>query len=275
MKEHTPTQLHGLNGFEVQVKRDDLFLEDCQPDCPPLAKLRGAYPLLKKLKEKEGLRKVAVFDTRISKAGQGIAFISKELGLECLVGFPLLKGSVFSESHKIARRLGAELCPLKAGRTAVCYGTFAKVARDRGYHLMPLGLVCDETVHAVSLEAYTTLEVLGSLGINIKTIVLSTGTGTIATGVHLGTMGDAKVIGVSCGMATHKQVGRMRQLAYPKALHWDYLQLIEPEYDYYTALDTSECPFPTSPYYDMKAWVWLRENIEKLEHPVMFWNIGV
>jgi hypothetical protein len=33
-----------------------------------------------------------------------------------------------------------------------------------------------------------------------------------------------------------------------------------PEYDYYDALDTSSCPFPTSPYYDMKAWIWMLKH---------------
>lgn len=272
MQVRTPVEQHSLGGRTAYVKRDDMFMFDCQPDCPPLAKLRGAFPLLQALK-KEGVRRIAVFDTRVSKAGQGIAFLCRELKLECLVGFPMLKGGEPSESQKVAGRLGAELFPLRAGRTAVCYGAFASIAKERGYHMMPLGLVCKDTVEAVALEVSETLKELGNEGVAIKTIVLSTGTGTICTGVHLGA--DCKVVGVSCGMAVNRQVQRMKVMAFPERLNWNSLQLIEPEYDYYTALDTGKCPFRTSPYYDMKAYSWMLKNIDKLEKPILFWNIGV
>jgi len=269
----TPVEQYSVNGHNILVKRDDLFMADSQPFSPPLAKLRGAFPLLQDLKRYDHITRVAAFDTRISKAGQGIAFLCKELGLECLVGFPQLKGKEPSESQKIAGQLGAELCPLKAGRTAVCYYTFKKIAEQRGYLMMPLGLVCRQTVLAVAQEAARTLKELEQGGVKVKTIVVCTGTGTIATGIHLGA--DAKVIGVSCGMSVAKQVQRMRELAFPKLLNWNFLELIEPEYEYYTALDTSKCPFPTSPYYDMKAYTWMLNNVDRLESPCMFWNIGV
>jgi len=272
MIENTPVEQYEVDGHQVHVKRDDKFLFDCQPECPPLAKLRGAFPLLRDMKRYDGVTKVAVMDTRISKAGQGIAFICRELGLKCLVGFPQLKGGEPSESQKMAGKLGAELYPLRAGRTAALYGTFRQIATDRGYTVMPLGLVCRDTVIAVSVEASRTIDELRHNGVDIKTIVLSTGTGTICTGVHLGA--DCKVIGVSCGMAVGKQVKRMKTIAWPESLNWNFLQLIEPEYDYYTALDTSDCPFPTSPYYDEKAWRWMTKNLDKIEHPVCFWNIG-
>lgn len=249
-------------------------MADCQPSCPALAKLRGAFPMLKRLKA-EGVKKVGVFDTRVSKAGQGIAYLCRELGMECMVGFPVLKGSNWSMSHKVAAELGARMFPLKAGRTAVCYYQFAKIVKDDGGYMLPLGLVCKDTVSAVAQEADRTLRLMESYAVKIATIVVCTGTGTIATGIHLGA--DAKVIGVSCGMSTAKQVERMKLLAFPEQLNWDFLTLIEPKYDYYTALDTTDCPFRTSHYYDIKAWQWLLKNLNNgiVKHPVMFWNIGV
>jgi hypothetical protein len=53
------------------------------------------------------------------------------------------------------------------------------------------------------------------------------------------------------------------------------LDIILSPYGYYTPLETGSCPFPTSPYYDMKAWEWLTKNITSLTQPVLFWNIGV
>ena len=272
MQTETPVEQYSVNGQNIFVKRDDLFLADCQPLCPPLAKLRGAFPMLKRLKG-EGIKKVGVFDTRVSKAGQGISFLCRELGMECMVGFPLLKGNGISRTHEIASSLGATLFPMKAGRTAVCYYQFAKRVRESSGYMLPLGLVCRDTVSAVAQEADRTLRQLEKDGVKIATIVVCTGTGTIATGIHLGA--DTEVIGVSCGMSIEKQYERMKLLAFPELLNWDYLTLVPPEYDYYTALDTSSCPFPTSPWYDQKAFVWMLEHMEQLKSPILFWNIGV
>lgn len=271
---HTPVEPYTIGGEKVYVKRDDLFMADRQPDCPPLAKLRGAYPMLERLKAM-GYAKIAVYDTRVSKAGQGIAFICRELGLQCLVGFPQLKGGEPSKSQQIAGKLGAELYPLPAGRTAICHAQFAKAAKEQGYYMLPLGLVCRDTVENVAKEAASTVAGLRLGGIDIKAIVLSTGTGTIATGVHLGTKDTfIRVHGVSCGMAPSKQATRAKAIAYPDVINWDLLFLHEPAYEYYDELDISKCPFRTNPWYDMKAWVWLEEHIGELWRHVLFWNIG-
>jgi threonine dehydratase len=87
LNENTPIEKYVVDGKEIYVKREDLF--GTYP-APPLAKLRGARIVLKRLKEK-GITKIAVFDTRISKAGQGIAYLCKDMNLECLAGFPKLK----------------------------------------------------------------------------------------------------------------------------------------------------------------------------------------
>jgi len=270
--EHTPVEQYLVAGTTIYVKRDDMFMKEFQPECPALAKLRGASMLLRRLQKYAGVKKVGVFDTRVSHAGQGIAFISRQLGLECEVGFPLLVRKDISESHKIAERLGAKLYPLKAGRTAVCYSQFKKHVEENGHLMLPLGLVCRDTVSAICQEAMYTCKQMKEQGVAIKTIVVCTGTGTIATGIHLGA--SANVIGVSCGMSVDKQVQRMKLLAFPESLVFDFLKLIPPEYDYYTALNTSSCPFPTSPYYDMKAWEWMVKHLDLIEQPVMFWNIG-
>lgn len=259
LQEDTPVEEYTITGTKVFVKRDDLY---GQYPAPPLAKLRGAKVLLEKLKN-NGVKKVGVFDTRVSKAGQGIAYLCNQLEIECLVGFPQIKNTRISETHQIARELGATLYPLKAGRTTICYSRFTRVVREEKGYMLPLGLVCQETVQA--------LEYLSrALNGQFNSIVLSTGTGTIATGVALGN--KAIVYGVSCGMNINKQWKRVWQLA-PDSLISN-LRLIPPQYDYYTPV-YNNCPFPTSPYYDAKAWEWLLKNIKQLEKPILFWNIGV
>lgn len=261
--ENTPVQEYQVDGHTVLVKREDMF---GQYPAPALAKLRGARLYLQRAKE-NGWKRIGVYDTTISKAGQGIAYLCKEYDLECWLGFPLLKGTRPAESKMIAKEvLGATLFPLKAGRTAVCYYQFKHFIEDNRGFMLPLGLVCRDTVLEVGKVAREVTDKY-----KVKTIVLCTGTGTIACGVALGA--DAKVIGVSCGMSASKQWKRIRQLAFPE--NPSNLSIVPPKYGYYDKLDTSSCPFPTSPYYDMKAWEFLVEHIDELEEPVCFWNIGV
>lgn len=267
--EDTPVEKHG----EIYVKREDLY---GQPPAPPLAKLRGARIYIKKLKDR-GVTRIGVFDTRISKAGQGVSAVCQEYGLECWVGYPRLKADTeYPPQQQQAFFLGATIHPLKAGRTAILYAQFKKIVEANGGYMLPLGLTCRETVNRTAEVAQSCLLDLKNQGISIKTIVLSTGTATIATGIHLGTKHlGVKTIGVSCGMSPARQYKRMKEMAYPESLNHLFLAIAEPEFDYYEALDTSSCPFPTSPYYDMKAWVWLQKSLDKVSHPVLFWNIGV
>lgn len=51
------------------------------------------------------------------------------------------------------------------------------------------------------------------------------------------------------------------------------LSIIDPGYEYTDSVDFP-CPFPTNKFYDLKAWKWLVENLQNLEEPVLFWNIG-
>lgn len=275
--DNTPIEEYMIKGRKVYVKRDDLF---GQGDAPPLAKLRGAYIYLKKIVEQNPGKPIGVFDTTISKAGQGIAYLCKEYGAECWCGFPLLKGTEPATSKIIARDvLGAKLFPLKAGRTAPVYYGFARTVKEEGGIMLPLGLTCKETVNEMSRVSVSTLQSLYSKLVDIKTIVLVTGTGTIATGISLGSNiwdPKIKVYGISCGMSITEQWKRIRQMAYPDVIC--NLELVEPEYGYYDKLDIRGCPFPTSPYYDMKAWSWLCSNIDKLSgdshNGILFWNIG-
>ena len=264
LHEKTPIEEYNLNGIDLWVKRDDLYGEE---PAPPLAKLRGAKIVLERMKA-EGIKKIAVFDTRISKSGAGIAYICRELGLQCAVGFPKLKAQTeLNEPQKKAKEMGAKVWSVQAGRTAPCYAAFKREALLRGYTVLPLGITFKETAQEVAKIAEVETR-------RFNTIVVSTGTGTIACGIALGT--KAKVIGVSCGMSIERQMKRVKELCcWTDTIFPGNLELFQTKYDYYEALDTSSCPFPTSPYYDMKAWIWLLRNNKYLRQPILFWNIGV
>ena len=254
----TPIEEYYAGHIKVAVKRDDLY--GAYP-APPLAKLRGASVLLTELKA-QGITTIGVIDTRVSKAGQGIAYICSELGLKCIVGFPLAKGYSPEQPKLIAQSLGATLYPLVAGRFGICYARFKKYIESQDGHMLPLGLTCSETVKAIAAEVTKVASLY-------RTIVVCTGTGTIATGLALGAP-TALVYGISCGMSITQQRHRINLLAYPNLL--GNLILVPSAHNYYDIIDS--CPFPAHPYYDTKAWEWLVNNAHKLEKPILFWNIG-
>ncbi len=263
--ENTPIEGYKIrDGKEiVYVKRDDLFLASKQPMVPALAKLRGARVVLKNMKE-SGIKKIACFDTRISKSGQGIAYLCQELKMTFVAGFPQLKSMTkLNEPQQRAKEMGAIIWGVQPGRTAVCYAAFKREAELRGYTVLPLGITFKETAIEIAKIAEKEAQ-------EYRTVVVSTGTSTIATGIAMGT--NSEVYGISCGMNIKRQMDRSLKIRgnIPGNLHFVFT-----EYDYYEALDTSSCPFPTSPYYDMKAWTWMLKNWEDLEKPVLFWNIGV
>ena len=51
------------------------------------------------------------------------------------------------------------------------------------------------------------------------------------------------------------------------------LEIIPGRWSYFTPVKP-DAPFPIDLFYDSKAWQWLVENINKLEEPILFWNIG-
>lgn len=263
--ENTPIEEYIIDHKPIAVKREDMYGE--QPPMPALAKLRGASVYVKDIINKNPGRIIGVFDTTISKAGQGIAYFCKKYGAECWHGYPVLKGTQPAESKLIAESLGAKQFRLKAGTTKPIYYMFRNQVIEAGGIMLPLGLVCHDTVEQVK-------KVVSNIPKDrFKTIVVSTGSATIAAGLTLGFIG--KIYGISCGMSTTEQYKRMKEVAYPYFINYSNIELINTgKYGYYDKVDVSKFPFPTSPYYDGKAFEWLLENYDKIDKPVLFWNIG-
>jgi len=42
----------------------------------------------------------------------------------------------------------------------------------------------------------------------------------------------------------------------------------------YDATPDFDCPFPSHPNYDLKAWQLLCKNLRRFREPILFWNIG-
>lgn len=265
----TPIQKFYIEGKEVFVKREDLYSGG---KAPSLSKLRGIEMHLNKLIA-EGIKNVGILDTRISKSGWGLAYLAKNKGINVYCFYPKLKtekGLPFIQKKE--EELGAKVVPLKAGRCVILYSQAKKyMAEMPNSYMMPMGLVLPETRNAITelinFEEYC----------HYKTIVLSLGTGTICSGIIKGLAKNKlypEIYGISCGMSCRKIRARIKLLLRRAYLH-NHIHLKNfNHYNYYDA-ENIKTPFPSSPYYDKKAWRWLIENYGNLNKPILFWNIGV
>jgi threonine dehydratase len=209
IQQNTPLEKYNINGRDIFVKREDLSSLD---PAPRLSKLRGVYERMLKVKN-EGYKTIGVFDTRVSKAGWGCAAIAQEIGdLEIINFYPelkeYLKTNFIPENQRKVKELGGKLCGMKGGRTAVLYSQSKKLAEMKGWYMMPLGLVVEESVKATSKIAETLpANALGG------DLVVCIGSGMITAGIAsaLATKLN-RIYAVSAGMDNTRQRLRIKKV---------------------------------------------------------------
>lgn len=271
LRDNTPIEQYVITGRTINVKREDLATSW---PAPSLAKLRGCLKRLEKVKA-DGYTKIGVLDTRISKSGWGVAYLARELGgLEVHAYFPSIKSDngILHQQQKMSQNLGAILHPMKAPRGHrynINYYTEAKKEVDSfGGYMMPMGLTVEESVTAISKEASSVPE--SFLG---GDLVVCTGSGMTLGGIIKGLAPKLRMIyGISAGMNIKTQAKKCRLAGVDLRAN---VELIMPDGVGYYSQENIDTPFPCSIYYDKKAWRWLTENLDILQDPIIFWNIGV
>jgi hypothetical protein len=259
----TPIETYRLNGIDVLVKREDECVDD--PLAPRLAKLRGIYALL----ANDDGRRVGVYSTRTSHTGWAVCYVAKMLGKEALWYYPLRHEDAPDIQHQRGQELGARLVPLQAAMTRILYPQAQRWAAAQGFPLLPLDLGRKEVALAHAAIART-LPPVGS-------IVVATGSGMIALGLLLGAP-ETPIFGVSPGMDPSRQRTRIESVGVTSCdlLEWEgaeRLKIAKDPRGYYEP-EARRPPFPSSPYYDAKAWFWLEANVVTLPQPVLFYNVG-
>ena len=177
--ENTKIEEYLIRNKRIFVKREDLC---AQYPLPPLAKLRGVYKHLQKVKA-QGFKTVGVFDTKVSMAGYGTGLLAKELGMECVTYY---SGSAEVKAHMPPNLIAAKktcrtIVAVKPGRTPICYAYAKKDCEANGWYMMPQGLACSETSDEVARVAATIPKNILS-----GSLVMIAGTGTILSGVIKG-----------------------------------------------------------------------------------------
>jgi hypothetical protein len=274
---YTKVQRHFINNIPVWIKREDLAGPSPGPS---FSKVRGLWVHMQKLKE-QGVQTIGYVETPISMAGWGVAAFGNILDLHVVIFDPQYVSNNYESypTHEYHRRqwkrFGVEIQPVPAGRSTVnLYIARKRMTSYPNSIILPLGLPLPETVEETAKQAEITIAKH-----HIKTIVVSVGSGTICAGILRGINPGVSLYGVLC---------RTGNIIKKKAKIYEYagitpggvfndeipkLELVDLGYNY-TQREDFPAPFPCHPYYDRKGWKWLVDNLDKLEPPVMFWNIG-
>src|SRR5574341_585492 len=112
---NTPWTRTLIGNRSVWVKHE----EDCAPPgAPPFGKLRGVMAHISGRQETT----IGCLDTVHSKGGWAVAWVCAQLGRKARIYYPrFVKDRGWQESQNRAAELGADICPLPAGRSCILY----------------------------------------------------------------------------------------------------------------------------------------------------------
>lgn len=277
--QNTPVEDH-RETLGCFVKREDL----CCPGGPNFSKARGVYAHIAKRPE----RFIGVLDTSHSQGGWAVARACQLLGKQCVNFYPEFKASqgAIPAAVRESMALGAQLLPLRAGRSAVLYhGARAWLAGhpdqvEGSYYMMPNALKLEESVEETAAEVARTFPRLDNSRLPV---LVSASSGTIAAGVlrglvHAGWRGRLIVhMGYSRSVdAVHTYVTRMARVDGIDLVSQAGIQVVDEGYEYKDAARPGDDPpFPCNAYYDLKAFRWwMREGRARHGPVALLWNIG-
>lgn len=281
-RDGTPVEDY-LERFGLWVKREDL----CCPGGPNFSKTRGVYAHVKGRREPV----IGVLDTNHSQGGWAVARACQLLGKQCVLYYPVRKSERddhIKPQQEAALRLGAQLVPLQAGRSAVLYHTAKKRLSSLGAastYMMPNALKLPEMITETVAEVErTTLP-------PVSTLLISASSGTIAAGVILGLQRKGWVgvapsgLPVNKNLIVHQGYSRsepaIRSYMDKMALGFDGegiacpVTLVDEKYSYADSAKPGEQPpFPCNEYYDLKAFRWWVREGRNEYGTALLWNIG-
>lgn len=246
---------------------------------------------MRNLKDR-GINTVGYMDTSISMAGWGIAYMAKRLGIRAVLYYPAYKhGLKHNQELHLAKweQFKAVIQPLNNPSIHAININMARRIFQNRYpngQWLPNGLKFTETIGAVCKEAATAMTTVSP-----KTIVICVGSGVMTAGVLQGIQ-QAKLpykpqvfaVLAHKAMDPVKKQQEILNLAgfstqntlidTPLSTIVSSFSVIPGAYDYYTPVTDIKAPFPSCPYYDLKAYQYLLENFDNFIPPILFWNIG-
>lgn len=296
LREGTPLEDY-REEYGIWVKRED---KACLPPGPAFSKARGVYARILSREEEE----IGVLDTYHSQAGHAVARACQVLGKKCLNFYPEFKHEPGPRAPQLAAEsLGAELFPLKAGRSAILFHACRKECLRRGAYLMPNALKLTESVEETCKEVPDPPIGAGGPKKGWDLVILPVSSGTIAAGVikgialqkrwftpsasqyptrflvHLGySRSHEEVRSYIEAMSGVPKIGEELEIVDEKYSYKDTSRPLSSDLHGLSHEETGTPPWPCNLYYDLKAFRWWLEHRGDTEYKkcenVLFWNVG-
>lgn len=222
----------------ITVVRDDLL--------PGGTKRRFIYPFLA---AQPNVKEWVYASPRVGYAQVAIAYACRDMELKGTIFLPKGKHTELTEE---ALSLGANIVEVPMGfLTHLQYASKKYVEETPDSQLLPFGLdhpmIIDEIARIAS-----------RLPVQPKEVWTCISSGVLSRGLQKA-WPEAKVYGVKVG---HGTTDRERGRA----------ELFESKYKFNQKCKETECPpFPSSRYYDAKAWSFIKDNASD---GALFWNVG-
>lgn len=294
---HTPIEVISEKPITVSGPYFDYVLKHEERACadpgPAFSKVRGLYAHLRRIRDGEGVRRVGYVESAISMAGWGVAWACRELGMEAVIFDPQHKKPhpVLVKHRTKWQEFGATVIPVRGGMmTKVNWYDAVKIIKQDmpDVRLLPIGISFPESVEETAKELQWTMDIFWNNGVSfdIQSIVVAVGSGTIISGIvrGLSLMNIPRdrlpaVFGVTTRQSNlcmlHEKINKLSKTCSGGFLSGPPFHLFNSGYEYTQPVRYwRDPPFPTSPWYDGKAYQWMIQHWDEIPKPVMFWNIG-
>jgi len=261
----TPIEEYQLNGQVVSVKRDDLMGDGTT--LPPWGKLKAVSELLKELD-----KPLLHFSAKFSYSGWALAALTRAVGIEFVAAIPA-KG-VPESMLEVYRKLGIETAPIKPTRSPIMRAFANKVAKERGYAMLPYGF--DNEAYFTSIA-----ERIKPYRDQFDMLVVSGGSGVTPAALCRGWFcdvdkksSDRRTAVIVCNSSERTIQSSLKKVHLKgenriRVVQTD-IPMNGPEIFDFSA------PFACNPFWDRHAWRWIANNVQQIPDGtrVLFWNLG-
>lgn len=258
-----PEEHYPIDGKWVTVSRQDLAYKK---PLPPNAKMSALYEIVKQYSRQ--YKTMVLFAKKQKGISYCIGFpvICKEFGVTPIITYPKSENQPLPDWMFQLGSYGpeTETIQLHPNMVTINVNQSKQIAEQRNGFFIPFGFDHEISV-MVHSEHFNVYRKLG-------TLVMATMTGMTLAGaidnINRGNKQVKKIVGISCGRPVGNVIKSMEQYVdVPQNV-----EIINPYERNHTP--DIEQPFPLHPDYELKAWAWMLENIQKLPEPIYFINVG-